>query len=63
MELAAVEGDDTGRFLSTVLEGVKPESRQRCCIGMAENAEDAAFLVECISIEFVVERGGMGLVH
>ena len=63
MEPRSVEGDDTGGFLAAVLQGVKPERRQRCRIVMAENTEDAALFVERIPIEFVIERQGIGLVH
>ncbi len=55
VELLAVEGDDAGRFLAAMLESMQAERRQRRGIGMAENAEHAAFLVQRIAVEFIVE--------
>jgi hypothetical protein len=47
-ELLAVIGDDAGRFLAAVLQGVQPERGQRRRVGMAVNPEHAAFLVEMV---------------
>jgi hypothetical protein len=63
MELLAIESDDAGCFLAAMLQGMQPERRQCRAVGMPEDAEHTAFLVQRIAIEFVVERGGMGLVH
>ena len=47
-ELLAVIGDDAGRFLAAVLQGVQPERGQRRRVGMTKHAEHAAFLVEMV---------------
>src|SRR6266446_7083415 len=44
MELLAVIGDDPGRLLAAMLERVEAERDQRRGLGMAIDAEDAAFL-------------------
>ena len=43
MEALAVEGDDAGGFLAAMLERVQAERGDRGRVGMAEDAEDAAF--------------------
>ncbi len=53
MELRAVEGDDPGRLLAPVLQGVQPQCRQRRSVGMAENAEYPALLAQGVAVEFV----------
>jgi hypothetical protein len=58
MELLAVEGDDAGRLLAAMLEGVQPERRQGGCFRMAENAEDAALFVKRVAVEIVVVSAG-----
>ncbi|GAA3078070.1 hypothetical protein GCM10010520_26480 [Rhizobium viscosum] len=63
MEALAVEGDDTGRFLPAMLQGVEAERRQRRSIVMSQNSENAAFFMQRISVERIVNREGMGLVH
>jgi hypothetical protein len=63
MEALAVEGDDTGRFLPSMLQGVETERRQRRSIVMSQNSENAAFFMQRISVERIVNREGMGLVH
>ncbi len=45
-ELLAVIGDDAGRLLPAMLQRVQPECGQRCCVGMAPDPKNAAFLVE-----------------
>ena len=52
MESRSVEGDDARRLLSAVLEGVQPERDDRRGVGMAEDAEDAAFLVQPVFFQF-----------
>ena len=54
MEPLAVEGDDAGGFLAAVLEGVQAERGDRRGVGMAEDAEDAAFLAQPVAVE--IER-------
>ena len=44
MEAAAVEGDDAGGFLAAMLEGVQSERGDGGGLGVAEDAEHAAFL-------------------
>ena len=44
MEALAVEGDDAGGFLAAMLERVQAERGDGGGVGMAENAEHAAFL-------------------
>ena len=51
MEPRAVEGDDARRLLSAMLEGVQAERDDRRRVGMSENAEDAAFLVQAVLVE------------
>jgi hypothetical protein len=48
MEVLAVVGDDAGRFLSAMLQGVEAERGQRRGVWMAENAEHAAFLMQAV---------------
>ena len=52
-ELLAVEGDDAGRLLAAVLQRVQAERGQRRRLRMAEDAEDAALLVELVVVEGV----------
>jgi hypothetical protein len=48
MEVLTVEGDDAAGFLAAVLQGVQPERSGRAGVGMAEDAEDAALVMEVI---------------
>ena len=50
VELLAVIGDDAGRFLAAMLQRVQPERGQRRRVGMAEDAEDAAFVVKMVRV-------------
>ena len=61
MEDAAVEGDDAGRFLAAMLEGVKAEGRDRRRVRMAVDAEDAAFLAQGVAVEVKVDLLGLDL--
>ncbi|MEY9493929.1 hypothetical protein ABIE93_005136 [Bradyrhizobium elkanii] len=54
VEAAAVEGDDAGSFLAAVLQGVQAKCGDRGGLGMAEDAEHAAFLAERVAIEIGV---------
>ena len=45
VELGAVEGDDAGRFLAAMLQGVQAERHHGRRVRPAENAEHAAFFV------------------
>ena len=49
-ELLAVIGDDAGRLLAAMLQRMQPERGQRRRVGMPENPENAAFLVETIAV-------------
>ena len=51
MEMVPVEADDAGRFLAAMLKGVQAERRQRRGIGMIDDAEDAARLVQPVLFE------------
>ncbi len=63
MELLAVKGDDTGGFLTAMLERVQSERRQRCGIGVPQNAEHPAFLMQGVAVDLVRDAGGMALDH
>ena len=54
MEDVAVEGDDAGRLLAAMLEGVEAERRDRRRVRMAVDAEDAAFLAQRVAVEVEV---------
>ena len=58
IELLAVEGDDAGRFLAAMLQGVQPERRQGRRVGMPQNAEHAAFFMQRIAIHVIVDLIG-----
>ena len=47
-ELRAVGGDDAGGLLAAVLQRVQAERGQRRRVLVAEDAEDAAFLVQLV---------------
>ena len=51
VEPLAVEGDDARRLLTAMLQGVQPERGDRGGLGMAEDAEDAAFLAQPVGVE------------
>ena len=55
VEAAAVEGDDAGGFLAAMLEGVKAERRDSGGVGVAVDAEDAAFLAERVALQVVLK--------
>jgi hypothetical protein len=59
----AVEGDDAGCFLSAMLKRMQAKRRERGGIGMSQNSENPAFFMQRISVERMVGREGMGLVH
>ncbi len=50
IEALAVIGDDAGRLLAAMLEGVQAERGDRRGVGMAENAENAAFLAQAVGV-------------
>ena len=51
MELAAIEGHDAGRLLPAMLQGMQPQRRDGGSVGMAEDAEDAAFFAQGFGFE------------
>ncbi len=51
VEGAPVEGDDAGRFLAPVLQGVQAERRDGGGVRVAEDAEDAALLAKGFGFE------------
>ena len=51
MEVVPVEADDAGRFLAAMLERMQTERGQSRGIGMIEDAEDAALLVQPVLFE------------
>src|SRR5690606_34805341 len=48
VELATVGGDDAGRFLAAVLEGVQSEIGEIRRLGGSEDAENATFLFQLV---------------
>ncbi|WP_424363946.1 hypothetical protein [Methylocystis parvus] len=64
VETPRVVGDDAGRFLAAMLEGVKAERGDRRRVGKIEDAEDAAIFAQTVAIEIVrcLDRVGNGLV-
>lgn len=57
METLAIEGDDAGSFLTTMLQSVQTKRCQGRGIGMPENAEHTAFFMQRIAVDLFVERG------
>ena len=55
VEAAAVEGDDAGGFLAAMLEGVQSERGDGGGLGVAEDAEHAAFLAQRVAFEIVLQ--------
>jgi hypothetical protein len=51
MEMMAVEADDASGLLAAMLERMQAECGQGCGVGMIEDAEDAALLVQPILLE------------
>ena len=61
VEAAAVEGDDAGGFLAAMLEGVQAERGDGGGLGMAEDAEHAAFLAQRVAFEIVLQIDRTGV--
>ncbi len=59
VELTSVEGDDTRRLLSAMLERMQAKRRQRCRILMSQNAEYAAFFMQRVAFEVFKESRGI----
>ncbi len=61
VEALAVEGDDAGGLLAAVLERVQAERGDGGGVGMAEDAEHAAFLAQAVGVGIErVEVGWLG---
>ena len=56
MKLLAVEGDDAAGFLAAMLERMQAERGQGRRVGVAQDAEDTAFLVEAVVVDIEVVR-------
>ena len=56
MEALAVEGDDAGGFLAAMLQRVQAERGDGRGVGMAEDAEHAAFLAQPVGVGIEVAR-------
>ena len=63
VEALAVEGDDAGGLLAAVLQRVQAEGCDGGGVGMAEDAEHAAFLAQPVAVQ--IEQSGLvgGGVH
>src|SRR6516162_2655114 len=59
MEAVAVIGDDPGRFLPAVLQGVETQRGHRCRIDAVPHAEYPAFFVQLV-VRGGRDRGGHG---
>ena len=55
VETAAIEGDDAGGLLAAVLQRVQAERGDGGGVGVAEDAEYAAFLAQRVTIQIVFE--------
>jgi hypothetical protein len=51
MQIAAIAGDDSSRFLAAMLQSVKSEIRQLRSFFVAEDPEHATFVVEMVVSE------------
>jgi hypothetical protein len=51
VEALAVEGDDAGGLLAAVLKRMEAERGDGGRVGMAEDAEDAAFLAQPVRLQ------------
>ena len=50
VEPGAVESDDAGGLLAAMLQGMQPKRDDRGGVGMIENAKDAAFFSQPVSV-------------
>ena len=60
VEALAVEGDDAGGLLAAVLQRVQAERGDGGGVGMAEDAEHAAFLAQPVGVEDRTVSVGIG---
>ena len=56
VEAGAVERDDAGGLLAAMLQGVQPERGDGGGVGVAEDAEHAAFLAQRVAFQIEVSR-------
>ena len=56
IEALAVEGDDARRFLAAMLQRMEAERRDRGGVGVAEDAEDAAFFAQPVAFKIEARR-------
>ena len=56
VEALAVEGDDAGRLLAAMLQGVQAERGEGGGVGVAEDAEHAAFLAQAVAVGVEARR-------
>jgi hypothetical protein len=46
-----VKAHDPSRFLPAMLKSMQAQRRQRCCVGMIEDAENPTFLVKSVILK------------
>ena len=64
VEMAVLERDDAAGFLAAMLQGVQAQHRQRAGIGLVENAEHTAFLMQRVGVPGMVARtADVGIAH
>jgi hypothetical protein len=57
LETPSVESDDARRLLAAMLKGVQAKRGDRRRVGMAENAEYAAFFAQPVALKIEIEIG------
>jgi hypothetical protein len=50
VKLLSVKGNNAGRFLPAMLQGMQAQGRQGTRLRMAKHAKDAAFIMESVVI-------------
>jgi hypothetical protein len=63
VEQMTVPAGDASRLLPAMLKRMQAESRECGGIRMSQDSENPAFFMQRISVERIVGREGMGLVH
>jgi hypothetical protein len=63
MKPRAVEGDDAGGLLAAVLQSVQSERGDGGGVGMAEDAEHAAFLAQRVAVQVRIFQEDAGKVE
>ena len=54
LETASVESDDARRLLAAMLKGMQAERGDRRGVGMAEDAEHAAFFAQAVALKIEI---------